>query len=159
MRKRIITAAQQGQTHSEMDWLNLEGLAEVEITSEDVNHPIESALLLDRQGEWRAVTPGKQVIRLVFTSPQTLRHIRLKFVECSVERTQEFVLRWLPENGGAWREILRQQWNFSPLGSTIEEEDLQVELPSVKILEVAITPDISGGNAIASLALLRLAGS
>ena len=157
MRKRIITPVQQETAPPDLEWLNMEGLAEVEITSEDAAHPIESALLPGRASGWRAAGPGKQTIRLLFDYPQRLQRIWLNFVETRTERTQEYVLRWSPDVGQSFREIVRQQWNFSPQGATSETEDLHVELPAVTVLELSIIPDISGGNAFASLAQLRLA--
>lgn len=157
MRKRIITPVQQETASLDQDWLKMEGLAEVEITSEDAAHPIESALLPGRASGWRAAVPGKQTIRLLFDNPQRLRRIRLNFVEPRTERTQEYVLRWSPDGGQSYREIVRQQWNFSPQGATSETEDLHAELSAVTVLELSIIPDISGGNAFASLAQLRLA--
>jgi hypothetical protein len=157
MRKRIITPVQQKSASPDLKWLNMEELAEVEITSEDAAHPIESALLPGQDSGWRATGPGKQTIRLLFTNPQQLRRIWLNFVETHTERTQEYVLRWSPDHGQSFREIVRQQWNFSPKGATSETEDLQVDLPEVTVLELSIIPDISGGNAFASLAQLRLA--
>jgi hypothetical protein len=157
MRKRIIAPVQQETASSDQDWLNVEGLAEVEITSEDAAHPIESALLPGRASGWRAAVPGKQTMRLLFTHPQRLQRIWLNFVEPVTERTQEYVLRWSPDGGQSFREIVRQQWNFSPRGATCETEDHHVELPAVTVLELSIIPDTSGGNAFASLAQLRLA--
>ena len=157
MRKRIITPVQQETASSDLAWLNLERLAEVEITSEDAAHPIESALLPVRASGWRAAGPGKQTIRLLFDDPQRLQRIWLNFVETRTERTQEYVLRWSPDGGQSFREIVRQQWNFSPQGATGETEDHHVELPAVTVLELSIIPDTSGGNAFASLAQLRLA--
>jgi hypothetical protein len=157
MRKRIITPVQQETAAPDLEWLNMKELAEVEITSEDAAHPIESALLPGRTSGWRAAGPGKQTIRLLFDCPQRLQRIRLDFVETRTERTQEYVLRWSPDGGQSFREIVRQQWNFSPQGATSETDDLHVELPAVTLLELSIIPDISGGNAIASLAQLRLA--
>jgi hypothetical protein len=78
-------------------------------------------------------------------------------METRTERTQEYVLRWSPDGGQSYREIVRQQWNFSPEGTTSETEDHHVDLPAVTVLELSIIPDISGGNAIASLAQLLLA--
>jgi hypothetical protein len=46
---------------------------------------------------------------------------------------------------------VRQQWNFSPPNTTIEIEEYRVELSDVTVLELAITPDIGGGSARASL--------
>jgi len=157
MRKRIIAPVQQKTTSPDQDWLNVEDLAEVEITSEDAAHPIEFALLPGQASGWRAAGPGKQTIRILFTQPQRLRRIRLHFVETHTERTQEYVLRWSPDGGQSFREIVRQQWNFSPHGTTGETEDHHVELPAVTVLELSIIPDISGGNAFASLAQLQLA--
>lgn len=157
MRKRIITPIQQETASLDQDWLNMEGLAEVEITSEDAAHPIESALLPGQASGWRAAGPGKQTIRLLFANPQQLRRIKLNFVETRTERTQEYVLRWSPDGGQSFREIVRQQWNFTPQGATSETEDHYVDLPAVTVLELNIIPDTSGGNAFASLAQLRLA--
>jgi len=157
MRKRIVAPVQQEAASPVQDWLNVEALAEVEITSEDPAHPIEAALLPGSGLGWRAAGPGTQTIRLLFTSPQRLRGIWLRFVEAHTERTQEYVVRWSADGGQSFREIVRQSWNFSPPGATCETEDHHVELPAVTVLELSIIPDISGREAFASLAQLRLA--
>ena len=157
MRKRLITPIRQSQRHLDRDWLDLEHLAEVEITSEDALHPIESALLPGTGVGWRAAEPGKQCIRLLFSNPQRIRCIRLNFVESSVRRTQEYVLRWSADGGQSFREIVRQQWNFDPAGATAETEDHKVDLPGVTTLELDIVPEIGGGDALASLARLQIA--
>jgi len=158
MRKRIIMPLHRTDPGSELDWLDIDQLAEVEITSEDAAHPIESALLLTAQGSgWRAAGPGKQTIRLLFTNPQHLQRIRLEFEEQQTDRTQEFVLSWSLDGGQSFKEILRQQWNFNPQDTTSETEEYQVNLQGVTVLELAIIPDIGGGEARATLARLRLA--
>ena len=158
MRKRIIAQVQKDTASPDQDWLNLEEVAEVEVTSEDAAHPIESALLPSQSSSgWRAAEPGQQTIRLLFNHPQRLRRIWMNFLEPGTERTHEYVLRWSPDNGQSFREIVRQQWNFSPQDTTSETEDYHVELPAVTVLELSIIPDISGGNAFASLTELRLA--
>jgi hypothetical protein len=157
VRKRIISHVQKETASSDQDWLNMEGLAEVEITSEDAAHPIESALLPGQTSGWRAAEAGKQTIRLLFNHPQRLRRIWMNFVEPAAERTQEYVLRWSPDSGQSFQEIVRQRWNFSPPGTTNETEDHHVDLQAVTVLELSIIPDINGGNACASLARVRLA--
>lgn len=157
MRKRTISPVQQDTSAPDGHWLDLESLAQVEITSEDAAHPIESALLPGRGSGWRAAGPGEQTLRLLFDEPRTLRRVWLHFVELATERTQEFALRWSAEGGQSFREIVRQQWTFSPGGATLEVEDYHVELSGVRVLELTITPDISGGDAHASLEELRLA--
>jgi hypothetical protein len=157
MRKRIIAPLEQETESSEVAWLDLESLAEVEVTSEDIAYPIEAALLSGPGSGWRAAAPGKQTIRLLFTPPQRLKRIRLSYVEPAARRTQEYVLRWSADRGQSYREIVRQQWNFSPQGAISQTEDHHVDLPAVTALELTIIPDMSGGNAVASLARLRLA--
>ena len=114
MRKRIIDPGPGEVAAAEPGWIELERLAQVEITSEDVDYPIESALIPPRGLGWRAAQPGEQTIRLRFDEPLTIKRIRLVFHEDEQERTQEFVLRWSPDGGQSYRGIVRQQYNFSP---------------------------------------------
>lgn len=156
MRKQIIGPARhEGELDAE-SWLPLDDIAEVQVSSENAAHPIESALLPGRSSGWRAEGFGKQTIRLLFKQPKSLRRIALKFVERDVDRAQEYVLRWLPDGERSFREVVRQQWNFSPRGSTEEIEDHRVDLPAVTALELSIIPDRSGKPAVASLAQLRI---
>ena len=157
MRKRPINPVQHETSLPEKEWLNLEELAQVEITSEDSAYPIEFALLQGAGSGWRAAQAGEQTIRLIFDQPQPLRRIWLLFVESEAERTQEFVLRWSPDGGRSFRDIVRQQWNFSRPGAVREVEDYHVDLSGVTVLELNIVPNKSGGEARASLAQLRLA--
>jgi hypothetical protein len=133
----------------------LEGLARVEVTSEDTAHPIESALLTIGATGWRAESPGEQTVRLLFKAPQRVRRIRLLFREEKEARTQEFVLRWSPRTEGSWRDVVRQQYHFSPSGATEEMEEYEVELDGVVALELRIIPNLNGGSC-ASLVQLRL---
>jgi hypothetical protein len=142
---------------ADRDWLDLERLAQVEVSSEAEAFPIEAALLLGRGAGWRAAQAGPQLIRILFDTPQRLSQIWLVFSEAETARTQEFVLRWSPEGGAISHELIRQQWTFSPPGTTREIEDYRVELAGVKILDLTIVPDISGGAARAALEQMRLA--
>jgi len=157
MRKLITGESQQLQPSGQPgNWLDLEQLVQVEITSEDAEHPIESALIENHGSGWQANEPGKQTIRLVFDKPQKITRIQLLFEDSEHERTQEFALRWSPDDRDSNREIVRQQYNFSPAANTRELEDYTVNLDGVLTLEINIIPDISGGDARATLARLRL---
>ena len=129
MRKRLIEETRQATSTSDEGWLDLEDLVEVEISSEDAAHPIELALAHGEHAGWRAAVSGKQ----------------------------EYVLRWSADKGKTYREFVRQQWNFNPQGASAEIEEHQVELSGVTVLELVITPEIGGGDAVASLARLRIA--
>lgn len=156
MRKRLITTTSQDAPHFGEGWLDLDSAAMVEVTSEKKDYPVELALVTGEVPGWRAAISGVQTIRLVFDKPQSLRRISLVFEETATERTQEFVLRWSPDRGGSFREIVRQQWNFSPPNTTREIEDYKVQLSDVAVLELVIVPDISRGAARASLKSLRM---
>jgi hypothetical protein len=157
MRKQIINQHPQDISPLSQDWMDLEQLAQVEFTSEDTTHPVESALTLGVGSGWRAAQAGKQTIRLLFDEPQRIRRIHLLFHEDQQERTQEFVLRWSSDGGQSYKEIVRQQYTFSLPTTTRECEDYAVDLEGVTVLELSIVPDIGDVGALASLAQLCLA--
>jgi hypothetical protein len=136
-------------------WRSLDESVEVELTSEDPEWPIEQALLGQRTSGWRAAAPGSQTIRLLWREPTSIRRIRLVFEEHSQARTQEFTLRAFTIDGQ--REIVRQQFTFSPPGTTIQLEEYATDLDAVLRLELEITPAIDGGNAVAALTEWRIA--
>jgi hypothetical protein len=157
VRKRQIAPNTLTEPPSGQVWLDIERIASVEVTSEEDGYPIESAVVEDENGGWRASDPGTQIIRVVFDEPQALRRIRLVFEDAKTSRTQEFVLRWSQGTEHSFREIVRQPWNFSPGGSVREIEDYTVQISGVVVLELIIVPDKSGGEVPASLRSFRLA--
>ena len=142
MRKRIINQKPRNVASVDHGWLDLQSLAQVELTSEDAANPIEAALVPGAGLGWRAAQAGEQTISLLFDELQRVRRIQLLFHEDQQARTQEFVLRWSPDGGQSYRELVRQQYNFSPPGVTREFEDYAVDLAGVTILELTIVPDI-----------------
>ena len=157
MRKRLITAVPRVNPRTDQNWLDFRSVTTVEVTSETKDQPVESALLLSEFRDWRAAESGTQIIRLLFDHPLKVKRISLVFEETENTRTQEFVLRWSSDLGRSFREIVQQQWNFSPPGTVREVEDYLVDLSSVTVVELEIVPDKSGGEARASLESLRLA--
>ena len=156
MRKRPITPIPQDAPHLDEGWLDLDRAAVVEVTSEEKDYPVESAFVSGETRGWRATDSGTQTIRLIFDERQRLKRIALVFEETETKRTQEFVLRWSSDGGHSFREIVRQQWNFSPPNSVREIEEHRVDLSGVTVLELVIAPDISRGSDRASLKSLRL---
>lgn len=155
MRKEIIGEPRGGADRSRDSWIDVERVARAELTSEDPAYPIEAALGEHGSG-WRAASPGSQLVRLVFDAPLDVRRVVVEFAADGEERTQEFVLRWSSAVDEPAREIVRQQWNFHA-GCAREVEDYDVRLSGVRVLEVEVTPDVSGGPWLASLARLRVA--
>ena len=158
MRKRIVGPGRvSGRSAPAQGWLDLEQIATIEVTSEEPHFPIESVFGSADGPGWRASQNGAQQIRIIFDQPTILRRIHLLFLEPELERTQEFSVRWSAAEGGPPKEIVRQQWNFSPAGSTREVEDYEVSLDGVAMLELAITPDLKRRQAPATLAQWRVA--
>lgn len=157
MRKRIVSGLSRASGRAEQGWLDLEQIATVEVTSEDPHFPIDSIFSWEVGPGWRASQKGAQQIRIIFDQPLSVRRIQLHFIEPELERTQEFRVRWSSAEGGPAKEIVRQQWNFSPAGSTSEVEDYDVSLDSVAVLELAITPDLKRREVPATLATWRVA--
>lgn len=145
--------------HRPDDWLPLEDMVRAQLTSEDPALPLENALSLGPECNgkgWQAGEAGPQTITLSFMRPVKIRRIYLHFVEQEYERTQEFSLRYMTQ-AGIQQEIVRQQWNFSPNGSTQEIEDYTVDLEGVTRLELRIDPDLGSGKARATLDAWRVA--
>lgn len=136
-------------------WLDLEHLASLEISSEDPAHPFEDALGGRETEGWHAADPGPQTILLKFAEPRSLRRVRLEFHEPHAERTQEFTIS--VTTAGQKRQVVRQQFTFSPGGATIEVEDYTVSLPDVSTFALTIDPGRHDQNAYASLQSLALA--
>ena len=139
LRKQIL---QEPIAHKRQ-WLDLASLARFEISSEDAEHPIDNALKPDERS-WRAAEDGVQTIRITFDSPQTISRIVVLFEEHDHSRTQEFALSWRNSRNSEWREIVRQQFNFSPPSATIEREEFNVSVKDAIGVELRIVPNISG---------------
>jgi hypothetical protein len=159
MRKSVISSGTAAAASTHDEWLDLDAIARVEITSEDANLPIEHALGKTAAAGWRAAETGPQVVRLIFDTPKSIRRIQLHFVDRTAERSQEFAV--YVGSGAEMREVVRQQWSFSPHGSAEEIEDYAVDLHGVTILELRIDPDRSHdpklSQSYASLQSMKLA--
>jgi hypothetical protein len=159
MRKSIVSPSAVAATPISDLWRDLERIARVEISSEDEQFPIEQALGKKETTGWRAAGTGPQLIRLHFDEPLNIKRLRLHFVDKAAERSQEFAV--YAGAGTEVKEVVRQQWSFSPYGSTEEIEDYTVNLSGITTLEVRIDPDRSHdpeqSQAYASLQSLKIA--
>ena len=155
MRKSVSAGAKASDSGIGQRWVDLESLASVELTSEDAAHPFENALEEGNGKQWMASAPGPQTIRLVFDKPQRVTQVRLVFREEIHTRTQEFALFATSANG-LRSEVVRQQWSFSPEGSTFEAEEYAADLPELLALELQIDPGRHDRSAVASLSFLGI---
>ena len=66
MRKQITKQDNGAVSVANQQWLNVEYLAKVEVSSEDEAHPIESALTPSAGLGWRAGQPGLRELQETF---------------------------------------------------------------------------------------------
>jgi hypothetical protein len=132
-------------------------VATVQVTSEQADHPIDHAFDGHRGpggSRWVAEEPGEQTVVLVFDRPQTVRGVELEIEEPSVSRTQQLAVSLSTDGGRSYREVVRQEFNFSPPGTTFERERWSVAADGVTHLRLVITPDKSGRGGQATLTSL-----
>jgi hypothetical protein len=134
--------------------IDIATVATVQVTSEAPEHPIDHAFDEHRgQGgtRWVAGELGEQTVILAFDAPQTINQILLEVEELEVLRTQELQLCLSCDGGRTYRELLRQEFNFSPAGTTFEREKWTVSAQGVTHLRLVIKPDKGGKPCRASL--------
>ena len=114
-------------------------MATVLVTSEAPEHPVDHAFDAHRGpggSRWVAGEPGEQALILAFDAPQAIRRVVLEVEEPEVARTQELQLAVSSDGGTTYREVLRQEYNFSPPGTTFEREDWAVTAEGVTHLRL-----------------------
>ena len=135
-------------------------VATVQVTSEVVDHPIDNAFDTRRGpggSRWIAEGPGEQAVILLFDTPQTIRRISLEVEEPAVSRTQELSVSVSSDGGRTYRDLVRQEYHFSPPGTSFEREVWSVVADAVTHLRLAIKPDKGGRVGRATLTSLALA--
>ena len=140
--------------------ISIADVATVQLTSEEADHPIDNAFDHNRGpggSRWIADGPGAQTVILLFDSPQTIRKIGVEIEELAVSRTQELSLSVSADGGRTYRELLRQEFTFSPPGTSFERERWSVSAGAVTHLRLDIKPDKGGRVGRATLTALTLA--
>ncbi len=157
MRKQITGQGNDPSKHPKEPgtWLNLESLAQVEVTSEASGYPVENALTSAPGNGWKAAGPQAATIALRFDAPQKITRTMLHFAEPEHERSQEWAISAAYADG-SHRELLRQGWNFSPSGSTEQREDYSIDTQPVVLLTLWIDPDRGRDRYPATLLAWRL---
>jgi len=139
--------------------LDIAAIATVQVTSEDPAHPIEHVFDTRRGpggSRWIAAEPGEQTLLLAFDTPQIVRQTLVEVEELEVSRTQELRLSVSHDGGQTYRELRRQEYNFSPPGTTFEREDWTVLAEGVTHLQLWMKPDKGGKPCRATLTALVL---
>ena len=159
MRKKILERDHPTETPSPSEELDIPAIATAIVTSEAPDYPIENAFD-SRRGlggsRWMAAEPGEQTLILAFDTPQTLHQISLEVEDQQSSRTQELQLSVSDDNGQTYRELLRQEYNFSPPETTFEREEWSAHAEQVTHLRLWIKPDKGNKPCRATLTSLAL---
>lgn len=159
LRKQIIPK-RPGDSFSFEGEIDVAKLATVQVSSEQNDHPIDHVFDKSRGpggSRWIADEPGEQTVILVFDTPQTITRVGVEVEEIAVSRTQELSLSVSDDGGRTYRNLVRQEFNFSPPGTTFEREVWSVAAPGVTHLRLEIQPDKGGRIGRATLTSLSLA--
>jgi len=145
---------------TELPALDIPAIATVIVSSEKTDHPIEHAFDGQRgsgASRWLAAVPGEQCLIINFDTPQMLHQLVLDIEEPDVSRTQELLLSVSSDGGRTYRDVVRQEYNFSPPGTTYERETWALNTDRITHLAIRITPDKGAQAALATLTSVMLA--
>ena len=139
--------------------INIAGCSTIAYSSEDAAHPVER--MLDGRSRpgatrWMSARPDTTEHMVIeFDRPQTISRLVYEVKETMRERTQEVRVEVSEDGGRSYRQILVQEYNFSPGGATYQHEEQRFNLRQVTHLRLTIVPNKSGSGT-ATLATLRL---
>ena len=160
LKKYILGRPHEATPHvAYADKISVPSLGTVFLSSEEKDHPIDHVFDSNRGPggtRWIAAQPGVQTIIVAFDSPQTIHQVHLEIEEPEISRTQELQLSLSTDGGETYRELLRQEYTFSPPGTTFEREEWSIPVEGVTHLQLMITPDKGGKPCQATLTTLTL---
>jgi hypothetical protein len=141
------------------DEIDIAGCAAIAYSSEDPVHPVEH-MLDGRCGpgatRWTSARPDTtEHIVIEFDRPQTISRLVYEVEETMRERTQEVRVEVSEDGGRSYRQILVQEYTFSPGGATYQREEQRSNLLQVSHLRLTIVPN-KNGSGTATLTALRL---
>lgn len=155
LRKKRLATGPSAQVKLPGHALDLVSEAQVLISSEAPKHPIDNVVdgtCGPGSSQWVAETAGPQTLVFKFDRPHHIKGVTLEIEETEVARTQEISLEVaFTDDGTRFTEILRQEYNFSPAGTTFERETWPVDLPGATAIRLHIKPHKGGGPGKAKL--------
>lgn len=160
MLRKQITPARPGDSFALEGEIEVAKVATVQVSSEQNDHPIDHVFDKSRGpggSRWIADGPGEQTVILVFDTPQTITRVVVEVEEVEVSRTQELSVSVSDDGGRTYRNRVRQEFNFSPPGTTFEREVWSIAAAQVTHLRLEIKPDKGGRAGLATLTSLSLA--
>lgn len=151
-RRKHAADADNAYRQSTSEWLSLDAVADVSIV-------VGGQRVKRAPPEWSGDQSGEQTIEVRFHHPTSLRRLRLVSCETEQARTQEITVWVSLARGERHRELLRQQFTFSPQGATEEVEEYAFQLDDVSAIQVRIVPSIDGRPAVAKVSDLQVSAT
>jgi hypothetical protein len=158
LRKRLLDGDAPAGARA-ADEIDIAQSATVLYSSEQPSDPVEH-LFDGRSGpgapRWLSARPDTtEQILIEFDRPQAISRLQYEVEEAQRERTQEVRVEISEDGGQTYRQILVQEYNFSPHGATYEREDQRFERRQASHLRLTIVPN-KNGSGTATLTTLRL---
>ena len=158
IRKRLMSE-QSSAPQERLGEIDIARQATLTYSSEDPDHPLE--YLIDGHcgrgaTRWAGARPDEtERIVLEFDHAQRISRLVYEVEEGLQERTQEVRVEVSSDHGRTYRQVLAQDYTFSPQGATFQHEDQRLDLSAITHLSVTIVPN-KGGSGVATLTSLRL---
>lgn len=158
VRKRLLDDARLLPASSSAE-VNLTAGATIGYSSEEPAHPIDN-LFDGRDGPggtyWESSQENRaETLLIEFDQPQKISRLIFEAEERQLERTQEVRLEVSCDAGISFRQLLVQEFVFSPGGATFQREDLRVSITDASRLRLTVVPN-KNGSGRAKLTSLRL---
>lgn len=153
IRKRLL------ETNTAGDEIDIAGCATILYSSEDPANPVE--YMLDGHSgrgatRWISARPDTtECIVLEFDRPQLIAKLVYEVEEAERERIQEVRVEISEDGGRSYRQILVQEYTFSPRGATYQREEQRFGHVRASHLRLRIVPNKSGSGT-ATITALRL---
>jgi F5/8 type C domain len=158
IRKRLISEHSLASSERPGE-IDIARQATLNYSSEHPDHPLE--YLIDGHcgrgaTRWAGARPDQtERIVLEFDHAQRINRLVYEVEEDRQERTQEVRVEVSSDHGRTYRQVLAQDYTFSPQGATFQHEDLRLDLSTITHLSLTIVPN-KGGSGVATLTSLRL---
>jgi len=158
LRKRPLAADARANAGAANE-IDIASCATIAYSSEELDHPVEH--MLDGNSgagatRWISARPNTiEHILVEFDRPQAISRLVYEVEEAERERNQEVRVEVSEDGGCTYRQILVQEYNFSPGGATYQREEQRFNLPQVSHLRLTIVPN-KNGSGTATLTTFRL---
>jgi hypothetical protein len=97
------------------------------------------------------------MIEIRFHHPTSVSRLRVVSSEVEQLRTHEMTMWASVHRGARHREVLRQQFTFSPNGATEKSKKYTLQLEDMSTIQLRIVQSIDGRPAVARVSELRVA--